>query len=100
MAMVSILIICHVDKPAPLRALPRAILLDRLFSGPLTKTKLAILRAAARPGAYPLRQQNSSPFWGSTAAPFLWGLYLFLPPPAGGVAFRLTSQHEHSKQAP
>ena len=24
----------------------------------------------------------------------------FLPPPVGGVAFRLTSQHEHSKQAP
>ena len=24
----------------------------------------------------------------------------FSPPPVGGVAFRLTSQHEHSKQAP
>ena len=24
---------------------------------------------------------------------------LFLPPPVGGVAFRLTGQHEHSKQA-
>ena len=43
MAMVSILIICHVDKPAPLRALPRAILLDRLSSGPLTKLSPHVL---------------------------------------------------------
>ena len=28
------------------------------------------------------------------------GYFSFLPPPVGGVAFRLTSQHEHSKQAP
>ena len=26
--------------------------------------------------------------------------FLSAPPPVGGVAFRLTSQHEHSKQAP
>ncbi len=36
-----------VDKPAPQRALPRAILLDRLFSGPLRKSKPVITAPAA-----------------------------------------------------